>query len=88
MQALLTNYSSAKHYNPHHPDAHLPNLSDGAVHDELGLVSAVTVKVSILLPCISPSCSQYTGAVIEQVQEALFQNTGGKECHQTPHLIT
>ncbi|KAG6863920.1 hypothetical protein C0991_002006, partial [Blastosporella zonata] len=43
MKAVISAYSKAKHYDPHSPDAHEPdvNLTE---HDEVGLIRAILVK--------------------------------------------
>lgn len=45
-QALLAAHSSSKHYDPAKPTDHEPNIDD-FLRDEIGLIRAITVKVSI-----------------------------------------
>jgi hypothetical protein len=42
-QALISGYSTSKHYNPHDPAAH--ELSQDN-RDEVGIIRTITVKVS------------------------------------------
>ena len=44
-QALLAAHSSSKHYDPAKPTDHEPNIDD-FLRDEIGLIRAITVKVS------------------------------------------
>ena len=44
-QALLSEHSSAKHYDPAKPTDHEPDV-DIFLRDEIGLVRAIVVKVS------------------------------------------
>jgi hypothetical protein len=46
MQALLVAHSSVKHYNPANLTEHKPEI-DGYLRDEIGLIHAIVVKVSI-----------------------------------------
>jgi hypothetical protein len=46
-QALLSAHSSAKHYDPAKPTEHEPDV-DAFLRDEIGLVRAIVVKVSLL----------------------------------------
>lgn len=45
-QALIGAYSKSKHYKPAEPEAHVPptDFLEG-LHDEVGLVQAISVKV-------------------------------------------
>jgi hypothetical protein len=47
-QALISTKSKTKYYNPHDIDEHVPETT-GSDRDELGLVRAIVVKVSIIL---------------------------------------
>ena len=47
MQALLAAHSVTKHYDPSKLTDHEPNVN-GLFRDEIGLVRAITVKVSLL----------------------------------------
>jgi hypothetical protein len=47
-QALLSAYSSAKHFDPAKPTDHEPDV-DLFLRDEIGLVRAIVVKVSPLM---------------------------------------
>lgn len=47
-QAVLSSLSKARHFNPHDPDAHLPEGSNGTNRDVIGMVRAISVKVSAL----------------------------------------
>jgi len=42
-QALISTYSKSPHFNPQNPEAHVQ-----VMHDEVGLVQAIVVKVRIL----------------------------------------
>ncbi len=44
-QALISAYSKSPHYNPADPDNHL-NFGESGYRDEVGLIRAITVKVS------------------------------------------
>ena len=44
-QALIKGHSNSKHYNPAKPNEHLPD-TDALIRDEVGLVRAISVKVS------------------------------------------
>ena len=46
-QAMILAQSKAKHYDSHNEEQHIPDLN-GADHDELGLVQAISVKVHFL----------------------------------------
>jgi hypothetical protein len=43
-QALISTYSKSPHFDPKNPDAHVPDE-----RDEVGLIRAIAVKVSVLL---------------------------------------
>jgi len=58
-QALISTRSKAKYYNPHDVDEHLPDPT-GEDRDEVGLVRAIVVKVSILLRNIDLALMYYT----------------------------
>jgi hypothetical protein len=42
-QALISTYSKSPHFDPKHPEAHVPTS-----RDEVGLVRAIAVKVCIM----------------------------------------
>jgi hypothetical protein len=43
-QMLISSYSKSPHFNPNQPDAHTPTS-----RDEVGLVRAIAVKVSLMM---------------------------------------
>ncbi|KZT02293.1 uncharacterized protein LAESUDRAFT_662032 [Laetiporus sulphureus 93-53] len=43
-QAVIAVQSKSPHYDPHQPDVHLPDMN-ALVHDEVGLIRAISVKV-------------------------------------------
>lgn len=45
-QALIKGYSKAKYYSPAKPDEHIPDV-DAVERDEVGLIRAIAVKVSL-----------------------------------------
>ena len=45
-QALISTYSSASHFDPSAQHDYDPNDVDGKERDEIGLIWAITVKVS------------------------------------------
>ena len=47
-QALIKGHSNSEHYNPAKPNDHLPD-TDASIHDEVGLVRAIAVKVNNLI---------------------------------------
>jgi hypothetical protein len=47
-QAVISTYSKTKHFDPVHPSEHEPD-TEAFVRDEIGLVRAITVKVSSLI---------------------------------------
>jgi len=47
MQVLIKGHSKSKHYDPAKPTKHLPD-TDAFIHDEVGLVCAIAVKVSYM----------------------------------------
>ena len=46
MQALISMQSKAKYYDPHNINDHTPDVN-ATERDELGLVRAISVKVSV-----------------------------------------
>jgi len=44
-QALIKGYSKSKYYDPSTLDEHLPD-TNASIHDEIGLVHSIAVKVS------------------------------------------
>ena len=58
-QALISTSSKAKYYNPHNVDEYLPDPM-GEDQDEVGLVHAIVVKVSILLRNIDLALMYHT----------------------------
>jgi hypothetical protein len=45
-QALIKGHSKAKYYSPANPDEHIPDV-DAYLRDEVGLIRAIAVKVSL-----------------------------------------
>ena len=45
MQAVIVAQSKTKHFDPADPDGHEPEI-DAFICDEVGLIQAITVKVS------------------------------------------
>lgn len=43
-QSLISSYSKSPHFDPVHPEAHVPTT-----RDEVGLVRAIVVKVSLVI---------------------------------------
>ncbi len=59
-QALLAAHSPAKHFDPAKPDDHVPDVDD-FLHDEIGLIRAIVVKVSTMVAlfyCFSHTLSR------------------------------
>ena len=52
-QALIKGHSKAKYYSPAKPDEHIPDV-DAFLRDEVGLVRAIAVKVSLFLDMFQP----------------------------------
>ena len=55
MQMLILTYSKSPHYDPKQPDVHIP-----VVHDEVGLVRAIVVKVWVILYILCPNLISLT----------------------------
>ena len=55
MQMLILTYSKSLHYDPKQPDMHIP-----VVHDEVGLVRAIIVKVWGILYILHPNLISLT----------------------------
>jgi hypothetical protein len=45
-QALIKAYSKSKHFDPENPDDHVPD-TEAFIRDEVGLIRAIAVKVSM-----------------------------------------
>jgi len=63
-QALLAAHSPAKHYDPTKPTEHEPDV-DRYLHDEIGLVRAIVVKVSSF-------CQTFVSLIANFGSEGLF----------------
>jgi hypothetical protein len=69
-QALIKAYTKAKHFSPEKPDEHIPDV-DALERDEVGLIRAIAVKVSVQGSIIHAMDSHIDlGTIICKLEEA------------------